>query len=117
MLKFYVRHGMIVDEVHEINSFKQNKWLKKHIDFKTQKRNQAINDFEKDFYRLLKNAFYGKTIKNVANRLKTKFIKKDNDQEIIKQQSKLNFNGTHKSYTNYDTYLSKMMFLWISHFI
>ena len=48
---------MIVDKVHEIISFKQSKWLEKYINFNTQKRNQAINDFEKDFYKLLKNAF------------------------------------------------------------
>ena len=59
MLKFYVRHGMIVDKVHEIISFKQSRWLEKYINFNTQKRNQAVNDFEKDFYNLLNNAFYG----------------------------------------------------------
>ena len=78
MLKFYVRHGMIVDKVHEIISFKQSKWLEKYINFITQKRNQAVNDFEKDFYKLLNNAFYGKTMENVRNRLKIKFIEKDN---------------------------------------
>ena len=31
MLKFYVRHGMIVDKVHEIISFKQSRWLEKYI--------------------------------------------------------------------------------------
>ena len=40
---------MIVDKVHEIISFKQNKWLEKYINFNTQKRNQAVNDFEKGF--------------------------------------------------------------------
>ena len=49
MLKFYVRHGMIVDKVHEIISFKQSKWLQKCKNFNTKKRNQAVNDFEKDF--------------------------------------------------------------------
>ena len=29
MLKFYIRHGLIVDEVHEINSFKQSRWFRK----------------------------------------------------------------------------------------
>ena len=57
MLKFYVSHGMIVDKVHEIISFKQSKWLEKYKNFNTQKRNQAVNDFEKDFYKLLNNAF------------------------------------------------------------
>ena len=107
MLKFYIRHGMIIDKVHNIISFKQSRWLEKYIKFNTQKRNKAKNDFEKDFYKLLNNAFYGKTMENVRNRLKIKFIKKDDHKEIIKQQSKLTFNGIHKSYENYDSYTFK----------
>ena len=80
MLKFFLRHGMIVDKVHDVIPFKQSRWLEKYINlnFNTQKRNQAVNDFEKDFYKLLNNAFYGKTMENVQNRLKIKFIKKNN---------------------------------------
>ena len=107
MLKFYVRHGMIVYEFHNIISFKQSKWLEKYINFKTQKRNQAVNYFEKDFYKLLNNAFYGKTMENVRNRLKIKFIKKDKCREIIKQQSKLTFNGIQNSFENCDSYTFK----------
>ena len=107
MLKFYVRHGMIVDKVHEIISFKQSRWLERYINFNTQKRIQAVNDFEKDFYKLLNNAFYGKTMENVRNRLKIKFVKKDDYSEKIKQQSKLTFNGIHKSYENCDSYTHK----------
>ena len=61
ILNFYVRHGMIVDKVHEIISFKQSKWLENFISFNTQKKNKAKNDFEKDFYKILKNTFFGKT--------------------------------------------------------
>ena len=107
MLKFYIRHGMIIDKVHNIISFKQNKWLEKCISFNTQKRNKAKNDFEKDFYKLLNNAFYGKTMENVRNRLKIKFIRKDDYREIIRQQSKLTFNGIHKSYETCDSYTFK----------
>ena len=77
MLKFYVRHGMVVDKIHEIISFKQSNWLENYINFNTQKRNMAKNDSEKDFYKLLNNAFYGKTMENVRNRLGLKFLKKD----------------------------------------
>ena len=98
MLKFYVRQGMVVDKVHDIISFKQSSWLEKYINFNTQKRNQAVNDFEKDFYKLVKIAFYGKTMENVRNRFNIKFFKKDDYREIIKQQSKLTFNGIHKSH-------------------
>ena len=107
MLKFYVRYCMIVDKVHEIIPFKQSKWLEKYINFETQKRNNAKNDFEKDFYKLLNNAFYGKTMEIVRNRLEIKFIKKDNSREIKKYQSKLTFNGINKSYENCDSYTIK----------
>ena len=49
MLKFYVRHGMVVEKTHEILSFKQSKRLENYIIFNTQKQNRAENDFEKDF--------------------------------------------------------------------
>ena len=58
MLECYIRHGMVVDKVHEVISIKPSTMLEKYIHFKTQKRNQAVNDFEKDFYKLLNNAFY-----------------------------------------------------------
>ena len=107
MLKFYVRHGMIDDKLHETISYKQRRWLEKYLNFTTQKRNDAKNDFEKDFYKLLNNAFYGKTMENVRNRLKIKVIRKDNYRKIIEHQSKLTFNGIHKSYANCDSYTFK----------
>ena len=107
MLKFYVKHGMIIDKVHEIISFRQSRWLEKYIHFNTQKKNQAVNDFEKDFYKLLNNAFYGETMENVRNRLKIEFIRKDNYRKIINQQPKLTFNRIHKPYENCDSYAFK----------
>ena len=104
MLKFYLRHGMIIEKVHEIISFKQSKWLESYISFNTQKRNKAKNDFEKDFFKLLNNAAFGKFLENVRNRLGLELIKKDNIKKIITQQSKLTFNGIQKSYENYDSY-------------
>ena len=50
ILKFYIRHGMIVEKVHSVIFFKQSNWLEKYINFNSQKKNQALNDFEKDFY-------------------------------------------------------------------
>ena len=107
MLKFYVRHGMIVEKIHEIKSFKQSKWLESYISFNTQKRNKAKNDFEKDFFKLLVNAAFGKFLENVRNRLELELIKKHNIKKIINQQSKLTFNGFQKSYENYDSYTFK----------
>ena len=65
LFNLYVRQGMVVEKFHEIISFKQSKWLKKYISFDTQKRNKSNNDFEKDIYKSLNIAFYGKTMENV----------------------------------------------------
>ena len=107
MLKLFVRHGMIVDKVHEIIRFKQSKWLENYIDFNTQIRNKTKNDFEKDFYKLFNNAFCGKAMDNVGNRLRSEFIKKYEYKKIVNQQSELTFAGNHKSYENCDSYLFK----------
>ena len=107
MLKFYVRHGMVIEKIHEIISFKQSKWLEKYISFNTQKRNKAKNDFEKDFFKLLVNAVFGKVLEKLRNRLELELIKKDDIKKIIEQQSKLTFNGIQKSYENYDSYTFK----------
>ena len=66
MLKFYVRHGMIVGKIHEIISFKHSKWLEKYISFNTKKRNKAKTDFEKNFFKLLVNAAFGKILRKCS---------------------------------------------------
>ena len=77
MLKFNVRHGIIVEKVHEIFSFKQSNWLEQYISSNIQKQNRAKNDFEKDFFKLLVNAALGKFLENVRNCLRLELIEKD----------------------------------------
>ena len=103
MLKFYVRHGMVLVKVHDIISFKQTKWLEKYKIFKTQQRNQPVYDFEIDFFKLINNAFYGKTMENVRNSCTIDYIIKDETDKTMKQQSKLTVDGIRKSYDNCDS--------------
>ena len=74
---------MIVEKIHEIISFKQSKWLEGYISFNTQKRNKAKNDFEKDFFKFLNNAAFGKFLENVRNRLGLELLKKGDIKKIL----------------------------------
>ena len=77
--------------------------VRTYISFNAQKRNKAKNDFQKGFYILLNNVFYGKTLENVQNCLRSEFIKKFEYKKTIKQRSKLTFKGIHKSYEYCDS--------------
>ena len=93
--------SLLINFMRSFHSKKVKDW--KNIGFNTQKRNKTKNDFEKDSFKLLNNPFYRKRIENVRDRVKIEFNKKDDNAKIIKQQSKLTFNGIHKPYTNYDS--------------
>ena len=86
VLKFYVRHGMVVEIFYDIVSFKQSKWLEKYISFITQKLNKAKNEFERKFYKLPKFSIYGKTMENVRSRIRLELFEKDDITKFIKQQ-------------------------------
>ena len=83
MLKFYVRHGMVVEKIDEVISYKQSKGLERYISCNTQKRNRAKNDFERDFFKLLVNAAFGKFLENFRNRLDLELVKKDDIKKLF----------------------------------
>ena len=86
MLKFYVRHGMIVEKIHEIISFNQSMWLENYISFNTQKRIKTKSDFEKDFFKILVNAAFGDFLEKVRNSLELEINTKSDLKKMIKRQ-------------------------------
>ena len=91
MLKFYLTHGMILRGVHNLVSFKQNKWLKPYIEVNTNRRIQSTTDFEKDYHKLLNNSYFGKTCESVRNRMDVKLVSDKN--KALELHSKTNFSS------------------------
>ena len=59
--------------------FKQSDWMKKYTDFNTERRKYAVNEFDKDFFKLTINSVYGNTMKNLQKRINVRLVNKTRD--------------------------------------
>ena len=76
-LKQAINHGLILKKVHRVIQFNQEAWLKPYIDMNTELRKKAKNDSEKDFFKLMNNAVFGKAMDDTRNHRDTRLVKTD----------------------------------------
>lgn len=80
-LQYYLLKGMNLTKIHQLIKFRQKPWLKNWIDFNTDKRKKAKNDFEKDCFKIMANSVFGKTMENVRNHIDFELVNCDKHPE------------------------------------
>ena len=91
-LQLYLELGLTLEKVHRVLEFNQSPWLKQYIEYNTNKRMQAKNAFEKDFFKLMINSVSGKTIENLRKRVDVRLVTDHN--QYLKMVSKPSFSGS-----------------------
>ena len=81
--------GLKVTRIHRGIKFVESEWMKPYIDMNTNLRANAKNNFEKDFFKLMNNSVFGKTMENIRNRVDVKLV--NTEEKLKKLIAKPNF--------------------------
>ena len=91
-LKQALNNRLKLKEVHRVIKFNQEAWLKPYIEMNTKLRKEAKNHFEKDFFKLMNNSVFEKTMENVRKHRDIKLI--TTEKRRIKLVSEPNYRTT-----------------------
>ena len=85
-LQLHLSLGMKLTQIHRVLKFKQSDWMKKCIDFNTEERTSAASNLEKDFFKLMINSVYDKTMGNLRKRINVRLV--TNEKDFLKYTSR-----------------------------
>ena len=85
--------------MHRVIKFNQKQWLKPYIDMNTKLKKEAKNDFEKDFFKLMNNSVFGKTMENMRKRSNLKLV--TTEEKRIKLVSEPNYHTSKRISENF----------------
>ena len=88
-----LKYGMKLTKIHCGIKYRQSVFLKKYIASKTESRKVAKNEFEKDFFKLMNNSVFGKTMENVRERLKIKIVNGQETKKLERLIARPNYRG------------------------
>ena len=92
-LQFYLKHGLKLKKIHRAIKLEQKEILKPYIEFNTEKRKNARNDFEKDIFKLLNNAVFGKTMEDKRKHLDLEIV--SDERRFMKCVNNPSFKHSH----------------------